>query len=782
MAADLSLSATALLDSTADVAGASAFDLEINHASIGDSHLRTYPKFPSSADSSGGGTTGTLAGALLPLTSIPLLNSLAGAAASIYLDFDGHFESVWGSFRNLTTPVFDQDGDAATFSGGELSTIQRVWAQVAEDFFPFNVNVTTVEPASFANGVSIRASIGGDGAWLGEGAGGVAYVDSFTNSIVNTVYVFSENLADGYARYVGEAVSHEAGHSFGLDHQSKFSSTGALLDEYNPGTSARAPIMGNSYSSTRGLWWAGKDSTNTYQDDMSILSRAANGFGYRADDHVNAVSGATPLSISGRSASGSGVIHVTGDVDYFHFDTGTGEVSFTVNVPAGVNNLDARLELRNTAGQVIASAAPSTSFGASLTTTLLAGTYRLVVRSQGYYGDVGQYTVSGTIVPVVANDIAAPTDLTATRGTEGVTLSWTDNATNETSVYVERRTNAGAWTRSAVLPADSTSYVDIGVAAGDTYDYRVQAADETSVSAFSDVASVTYAPAAPTSLTATAVSGTRVDLAWSNVAGETGYRVERLVSGGTWTQIGTTAGDVTSFQDTTTTAGKSYQYRVLASNAGGDSAYSNLASVTTPNVVNRPAAPSNLTAFINANRRVQLAWKDNSSNEQVFVVQRSSNNYSWSTLGQVPANSTGAVDLSALRSRVYYYRVLAYNAAGYSTASNSFRIATPSTLATSSTTRGSGAPGGVNTIQPFVPTAVAKPNAAAARNAAAAKAASDVMAQVFASTERWSQHVEASKQVVRQMAAPQGAREVVDWFSAVDSLFAKTTGRSWLKK
>src|SRR5262249_26581873 len=129
-----------------------------------------------------------------PLDSIPALNSLPRAAASLYLDFDGHFEPVWGGFRNVTTPVFDQDGDRTTFTDGELNSIRPIWRYVAEDFAPFQINVTTVVPPSFDDGVALRVSIGGDGSWYPVPAGGVASLNSFTDpSFVNTVYVFSDN-------------------------------------------------------------------------------------------------------------------------------------------------------------------------------------------------------------------------------------------------------------------------------------------------------------------------------------------------------------------------------------------------------------------------------------------------------------------------------------------------------------------------------------------------------------------------------------------------------------
>src|SRR5262245_30818238 len=193
------------------------------------------PLPPLAADSERGSATDTAAAgasaATYPLSSIPILNSLPGARATLYLDFDGHYEAQWGSYSNITTPAFDQDGDPTTFSSGELAAIEQIWRYTAEDYAPFNVNVTTALPSSFANGVALRAAIGGDGSWTGATYGGIGYVNSFTNSVPNTVFVFSKHLSNGNARYTGDAISHESGHGFGLQHQSEYSGS-AKVAEY----------------------------------------------------------------------------------------------------------------------------------------------------------------------------------------------------------------------------------------------------------------------------------------------------------------------------------------------------------------------------------------------------------------------------------------------------------------------------------------------------------------------------------------------------------------------
>jgi hypothetical protein len=90
-------------------------------------------------------------------------------------------------------------------------------------------------------------------------------------------------------------------------------------------------------------------------------------------------------------------------------------------------------------------------------------------------------------------------------------------------------------------------------------------------------------PAAPSGLTATAVSSSQINLAWTdNANNETGFKIERKTgAGGTYSQIATTGANATTYNNTGLAASTTYFYRVRANNASGDSAYSNEASATT---------------------------------------------------------------------------------------------------------------------------------------------------------------------------------------------------------
>jgi hypothetical protein len=347
------------------------------------------------------------------LSSVPQFHSNSGARVAIYLDFIGAPAQTWGPYNVPQTPAFDQDGDATTFSSGEIAAIQETWARVAEKYSPFNVDVTTVAPAALVHGQNLEVVIGGTGSWSGGVYGGLSYTGSFASGgsfSPNISWVFSQNLANA-PHYIAEACAHEAGHEFGLTHHSTWSGT-TLASEYDPGNALTAPIMGNSYSAQRGIWENGlsDNSSTSYQDDMAIISNATNGFGYRAQDHGQTLGTANPLTLSGTSISGSGVIAQTTDTDYFSFTTGAGAVTLNVNVAQYGPTLHARAQLFDASGNLIATAADANNLSQTISTTLAAGTYYIAVESFGQYGDVGQYTVSGSVAPGQPTVIQGPSN------------------------------------------------------------------------------------------------------------------------------------------------------------------------------------------------------------------------------------------------------------------------------------------------------------------------------------------------------------------------------------
>jgi hypothetical protein len=81
-----------------------------------------------------------------------------------------------------------------------------------------------------------------------------------------------------------------------------------------------------------------------------------------------------------------------------------------------------------------------------------------------------------------------------------------------------------------------------------------------------------------------------------------------------------------------------------------------------------PKAPSSLTAVVAGNgnnRRVDLAWVDNSLNETAFTVQRAASTTGpWLDIAVLPANTLAYSDPIGNTNRAYAYRVIASNTVG----------------------------------------------------------------------------------------------------------------------
>ncbi|MCH8830380.1 MAG: cadherin-like domain-containing protein, partial [Planctomycetes bacterium] len=357
------------------------------------------------------------------------LNSNLGSNFTIYLDFNGHTTTgtYWNTYYNggadIVTEAWSSDGDRSSFSVSEQQRIQRIWANVAEDFAPFDVNVTTLDPGVEALRYSgsgdtnrgIRVVIGPNSFFALSG--GVAFLGSFNWGTDTPAFVFNSSEVG-----VREAISHEVGHTLRLYHDG--SSSTSYYAGHGSGATGWAPIMGNSYYKSVTQWSQGEYSgANNTEDDLSIIT-TANGFGYRADDTGNTIGTAADLSVSGLNVSGQGIIERNTDVDAFSFTTGTGIVSIDVDKALYGANLDILAKLYDSDGNLIATSNPSASLNAGFSLSLTAGTYTITIEgtgtgdgSTGYtdYASLGNYWISGTVAASTPNqDPTAQNDSVST--------------------------------------------------------------------------------------------------------------------------------------------------------------------------------------------------------------------------------------------------------------------------------------------------------------------------------------------------------------------------------
>lgn len=277
---------------------------------------------------------------------------------------------------------------------------------------------------------------------------------------------------------------------------------------------------------------------------------------------------------------------------------------------------------------------------------------------------------------------AVPSALTVNPVTSTVLqLTWTDGNPSPPAVKVERATAAnGPFIQVGTSAGGTTLFQDSALSPNTGYYYRVRATNASGDSDFSSIAfGTTYPtpPGAPSSLTATALSGRSVQLTWQdNSSTETGFEVTRLSpQGGGYQLIATTGANVTGYLDAAGLIGNSsYSYRVRAVNGGGGSSYGNTATVTT--LPDLPAAPSGLAAQASSHHQVQLTWTDASDNETSFRIERKPDGGSYQTVSTTAANATEFTDSGLAESSRYTYRVVAVNVQGASSPSAEVSVTT----------------------------------------------------------------------------------------------------------
>ncbi len=401
---------------------------------------------PLPATQASAANSGLLDGTLAPLNQTFLLHSRPSAKRTIYLNFKGATltGTAWNGSGSISALPFDLDGLPYSNSTAELQRIQYIWQRVAEDYAPFDVDVTTEAVALdrltrsgsaddvFGTTVLITSRTG----VYSCSCGGVAYLGVFddTSDHYKPALVFFDALGSGNEKYVAEAISHEVGHHMGLAHDG--TSTVGYYRGHGSGATGWAPIMGVGYYQALVHWSKGQYAdANNVQDDYVVMQ--SNGLPLRPDDHGNTLAAGTALvgtSSGGAStASVQGVIERPGDIDVFTFAAAAGSATFSLSPAARSANLDALVTLRDTAGNVLARSNPADTLNATIGTELpAAGTYYLAVQGTGKgdplttgysnYGSLGQYTLNASFSTAGSQAPVAGITASMLRGTAPLTV------------------------------------------------------------------------------------------------------------------------------------------------------------------------------------------------------------------------------------------------------------------------------------------------------------------------------------------------------------------------
>lgn len=204
----------------------------------------------------------------------------------------------------------------------------------------------------------------------------------------------------------------------------------------------------------------------------------------------------------------------------------------------------------------------------------------------------GQSPFSNVAVATTLGPPYAPTNLATVLANDAlgnaiIKATWNDNSDDEWGFTLERALDS-TFTKEVLkanLDSNTVAATSIPIEEGVTYFFRLKASNkygDSKYSAISQLATIaTVVPNAPYSLKATATA-TEVTLKWGDDSNkESAFEIERSLDGTAFTKVGTTGRNEITYIDKALNEKTKYFYRVRATNVKGNSAYSNVAEITT---------------------------------------------------------------------------------------------------------------------------------------------------------------------------------------------------------
>lgn len=302
-----------------------------------------------------------------------------------------------------------------------------------------------------------------------------------------------------------------------------------------------------------------------------------------------------------------------------------------------------------------------------------------------YYYKVNAYATGSTSafsnlisVRTLPTVPATPTALSLlVGGTSQIRVSWTDNSTNEQFFNLQRSIDGVSYPFGITLPAGSTTYLNTGLSAGQTYWYRVNAQNTGGTSAFagpSFAQTLPLAPAAPSNLRFNSRTVSRLGLEWNdNSSNETGFVIDYSTAGVTYVQLDIVGPNVVTYDAAGLSSGSTYFFRVAAFNSGGTSAFSGATSWQTLPLP--PSVPS-FTSISGTTNSITLNW-NNVANETGYNLYRSTTLAgTYTGITTLGANVTTFVNTGLSSGTTFFYKIDAFNSGGTSALSGATSFVT----------------------------------------------------------------------------------------------------------
>ncbi|NHI03707.1 hypothetical protein DYY67_0777 [Candidatus Nitrosotalea sp. TS] len=432
-----------------------------------------------------------------------------------------------------------------------------------------------------------------------------------------------------------------------------YSITGYEIDSSTDGGTTWSPVVANTASSATSYTVSGLTSGTLYQFRIEAINQLGTGsagvssLAVTAGDVPAQTTGLTLSMTSTTSASLSWIAPISNSYSIIQY-----EIDYSTD--------------GNTWTEVPNAKPVLTSYTVSSLTSNTLYYFRVSAINELGTGNPSS-PISTTTLPLSPPNIAA-----TTVSDSKINLSWAAPSGTITGYKIERSIDGSTW--SAVTSntgTATTSYSDTGLNPSTTYYYRIFAIGDGGTGSASSIASATTTTTAPSSLSATSISTSQINLSWAAPSGTiTGYEIERSIDGSTWSAVTSNTGTATtSYSDTGLLSNTMYIYRVSALSSGGQSLPSGTSSTDT-----YPDPPSPISTTAKAGEKILLSWTPPSGTGQIrsYKIERSTDGNNWPNTPLVFtfSNATAYVDSGLTINDKYFYKISSINAGDTSLASS----------------------------------------------------------------------------------------------------------------